>query len=341
MNNSLHQKALLCVRNYKKSESELVSVLSEIDRGKSYLTSGANSLFSYCVSQLGLGESETCRLIQVSRKSIEIPALKYALDTGVLTVSKAARITSVITQETQEDWIHKAATLTHREIEKEIVRVSPHVLKSERLIAKTPEISELRLNISKSLEQKLNRAREVFRTASLEETLEKITDMALKHKDPLEKAKRRLRHKDAIEKGKRQLPDKDAIENEKRQLAQKDAIEMPERQLTHRPRGWCISTPLRNSQRRAGNSSRYIQASLKHQVTLRDKSRCQYKNCSSAFFTEIHHIKPISLGGNHELSNLITLCSPHHAMLHHFQKSRVKYWKDVPGITKNVPSKIN
>ncbi len=67
-------------------------------------------------------------------------------------------------------------------------------------------------------------------------------------------------------------------------------------------------------------TSRYIKAALKHQVNLRDKGKCQYKGCGSSYFTEIHHIKPISQGGKHELSNLPTRCSTHHAMKHGFHR---------------------
>lgn len=68
-----------------------------------------------------------------------------------------------------------------------------------------------------------------------------------------------------------------------------------------------------------------IPAAIKHIVNLRDHGQCQELNsdgikCLSTLFTEIHHIQYHSNGGNHEPSNLITLCSGHHKA-HHFLNS--------------------
>jgi hypothetical protein len=64
-----------------------------------------------------------------------------------------------------------------------------------------------------------------------------------------------------------------------------------------------------------------IPANLKHQIQLRDKGQCTYINthgrrCLSRRFLEIHHIKPVSQGGNHQLKNLTLLCSGHHKVVH-------------------------
>ncbi len=142
----------------------------------------------------------------------------------------------------------------------------PEALLREKITPKTEAKSELRVNISHELEEKLRRAREVFRTTSFEETLEKVLDLALKHKDPVEKAKRAK----------------------------------------------VSSTCKVQTQRK----TRYIPAPIKHQVNLRDEGMCQEKGCGSKVFTEIHHIKPLSEGGKHELSNLTTLCSVHHNRKH-------------------------
>jgi 5-methylcytosine-specific restriction endonuclease McrA len=67
--------------------------------------------------------------------------------------------------------------------------------------------------------------------------------------------------------------------------------------------------------------SRSIPAAILHQVNLRDQRQCCFvypsgKKCASTRWVEIHHIKPYSHGGEHDLGNLITLCSAHHKYLH-------------------------
>ena len=64
-----------------------------------------------------------------------------------------------------------------------------------------------------------------------------------------------------------------------------------------------------------------IPASLKHQVSLRDQGQCQEPGCRKSRWTDIHHIRPVCLGGQNELNNLITLCSGHHRLLHFKQTS--------------------
>ena len=66
-------------------------------------------------------------------------------------------------------------------------------------------------------------------------------------------------------------------------------------------------------------------AKVFHQVQLRDQGRCCYTNekgqrCSSKRFLEVHHLKPVSQGGNNDLINLMLLCSGHHKALHRREK---------------------
>ena len=41
-----------------------------------------------------------------------------------------------------------------------------------------------------------------------------------------------------------------------------------------------------------------------------------FKNGEIVPVEEIHHIKPLSEGGTHDTSNLISLCKHHHSMIH-------------------------
>jgi hypothetical protein len=54
----------------------------------------------------------------------------------------------------------------------------------------------------------------------------------------------------------------------------------------------------------------------RRQVFARDHHRCTVPGCSFSRNLDIHHIEFQEHGGGHELSNLTTLCSGHHQLMH-------------------------
>src|SRR5690606_39031034 len=70
------------------------------------------------------------------------------------------------------------------------------------------------------------------------------------------------------------------------------------------------------------SSRKAIPNYIKHQVTLRDRGQCKYVDadtkvkCKQTRFLELHHRKPVSMGGEDNASNLVTLCAEHHRHLH-------------------------
>ena len=277
MNLALHHKAVFCVKNCRTSEKEMILVLEEIDKDKTYLAFGKPSLWRYCVETLGLTESETYRFIQVTRTSSKIPEFKQAIQNGELSVGKASRITSVITPENHNTWIPIALTSTHREIEREIRHENPKPIPKERIKFLTPTRCELRLSISVELEQKLKEAFDSSKYKTMEETLEAMTDFFLKHKNKVQKAER---------------------------------VKTKEDKKENFPRKTTLHVQSRKKITRA------IPKAIEHRVHLRDRGRCQFKGCKETKFTQIHHIKLFSQGGGHTLDNLTTLCSAHHQMMH-------------------------
>jgi len=60
--------------------------------------------------------------------------------------------------------------------------------------------------------------------------------------------------------------------------------------------------------------------SARAQALQRDQRRCQYCRKTEAYDSsldlQVHHIKPVSEGGTHDLENLVTLCNKCHWRLH-------------------------
>ena len=51
-------------------------------------------------------------------------------------------------------------------------------------------------------------------------------------------------------------------------------------------------------------------------VRAREKHRCAVPGCRNHRFLDLHHLRPQAAGGSHDASNVLTLCSAHHALFH-------------------------
>lgn len=272
----IHQHAVRCSRQYKRSEYELVLALQSVDAKRVYRKMGYASLFYYAVKALKLPEGSAYAFINVARKSIQMPKITKALEVGDITVSQAKRVLSVIQPATQDVWIEKAKSLTQRRLEQEVAKESPHVAVPERIRPVCEDRSRLECGISEVLERKLQRAREILsqkrrRVCSLEEVIEAMADGFLEEHDPIERAKR------SAVNGTEKLP---VV------TVGKGISSATRHQVILRDYGACA----------------YREASG--------------DRCGSRYFLDIHHILPTSRGGTNALENLTLLCKGHHRATH-------------------------
>ena len=189
---TLHERAVALVKTYLRAETELLSVLQEIDLCKGFRDLGFKSLYDY-VRSLGLSENVAYNFITISRKSVQVPALKERIQDQEISLSNAKVIVSILTPENQDKWLQAAAQLPKRELEKVVAKEFPEksVKESTRYVAE--ERVELKLGISEALLKKLKRIQDLESkksAASLEQALEAMADSYLQKNDPLEKAKR-------------------------------------------------------------------------------------------------------------------------------------------------------
>ncbi len=182
-------------KTYKQSEAELLSVLISLQRSSGFSRLNYPNLFIYCTKGLRLSEAQACYFSKVVRRADDVPELIEAVQAGVISLSQARRVASVITSESASQWIQKAATLPQRELERAVTVANPKAFVREKIKPIAPERSELRVGISVELERKLQRVREVLSHAkqsnvTLEMALEEMASLFLERKDPVEKAKR-------------------------------------------------------------------------------------------------------------------------------------------------------
>ena len=62
--------------------------------------------------------------------------------------------------------------------------------------------------------------------------------------------------------------------------------------------------------------TRTVSSRVRKQVLARDRHRCTVPGCRASANVDVHHIVRRADGGGHDASNLRTLCSGHHALLH-------------------------
>jgi hypothetical protein len=324
----LNEKAKSIAKQYKKCEQELIAIIIKIDQCKLFYSLGYNSLFKYVVDELNLSESIAYNFINVARKSHQVPELKRAVCSGDVSVSKARKVVPVINRANQSHWLRIVKTQSQKQIERQVALANPKVAIPEKMTYQSPQMIvqekvslktstprvHLSLGISEKLMIQLRRAQDLEcqkarQNATLEETLEKVLEIYLNRMDPARKAVRqKLRGKLPIENCRKPqlVSDRSMI----------DPVVLVDKSLDEsKQKNKNALEAKRDKKRRA------LPAQIKHQVQLRDGSRCTFVNpkghrCSSRRFLEIHHILPLSKGGTDDLSNLTTFCSGHHKAIH-------------------------
>lgn len=186
----LHFEALKRVRNYRKSEGSLIEILEKIEEEKVFSKLGYGSLWAYVTTGLKLCEAEASRFIGVMRKSKYIPELKVAIQSNELSISKAARVISVIKPETASSWIETAKKEPFREIEKKVAAINPKAILKEKTKCIAPDVVELKASLSSDGEMKFKRAQDLLskskgHSLSIGESIEGMARFYLEKCDPL------------------------------------------------------------------------------------------------------------------------------------------------------------
>ncbi len=281
----LHLKALEAVKYFQKAEASLLKIIQEVDQSKTFLEMGYANLFIYLTEALKLSEAQAYAYSSVSRKSREVPALQIAVENG-LSLYKAQRIVSVLTQENQDEWISKANELPKAQLEKAVAEVSPAPPKRDRFRAISQTHTRINAEISEEVSEMLKRAMTLVsnqkkKNASVEECLKEVLELYLSKKDPLKRAER-------------------AVENQGGTVSVALGL------------GLCPGKVVR----------RAVPSGIKNQIIVRDQMRCSFigingKVCGSDRHLQTHHLKPWRIGGDHSVENLQTLCGAHHGYRHH------------------------
>ena len=285
---ALHDKNLTLAKTILLSEGELLSSLMEMQRRKLFAELGCTGIFDYCLRHLKFCESQASYYKRIAEVSHKVPELMAAVVQGELSISKARRITSVITPANHQQWIQNAKTMKQKDLEKAVSIVNPQAHPVERIRPVARNVSELRVAIDDETDHNLEILKDLLsqklkRPATLADVIAwTVKEMCEKH-DPQKRAER----------------------SQKR-------ISIGKQFKTARPA----------AEPKAGRLP--IPAKVKHEVVLRDGQSCSYRSsegliCGTKRWNDLHHVVPVSQGGRNEAHNLKFLCSAHHRLIH--------YWK--------------
>jgi len=297
---SLHEKALVLSREHRWVESQLVSLLMDIDRLQLYRLLGCASLFTYVVSMLGFSEGAAYQLITVTRKAKDIAPLKTALEEQRLTVAKASRIVSVLSVDNASELIEFASRHTSRETDLEVARRAGRDGNERRSSLKIPVRVLAKLKHVQSL---------MGQAGSFEAMLEKLADYYIEREDPVKKAERALAKKAAAaESGSASSERSEQTESVRSESDCSELVRAKSR------------VPSRNS---AHPKRKPLTARELHTVNARDGRRCTFidasgNRCPNERWLHVHHLQSVARGGTNNPANLITLCSRHHQLVHQF-----------------------
>ena len=109
----------------KETTAELLAHIAEFDERKLYLPAAYESMFAYCVGELGLSEDAAKKRIQVARASKTCPGVLDALADGRVHLSGLRLLAPHLTPENAEELLAAATHQSRTEIEQELANRFP------------------------------------------------------------------------------------------------------------------------------------------------------------------------------------------------------------------------
>jgi hypothetical protein len=296
----------------------LIAHLAEVEGRKLYLAAGFDSMFAYCIGALRLSEHEALNRIEAARAARRIPRLLDMLAEGSLNLTTLRLLAPRLTEQNREKLLAEAGGKRKSEVQELLARHSPRPdvresirkLPAPTITANAVEpaaVSQPGVLASVSMPT----APEPVPPPPVHRPRPAVTPLAPDRyqitftgsgetRDMLELAKDMLRHA---------VPNADTAEVMNRAL--RALLE----DLARKKFG-ATKRPASRGETRSAEGSRYLAASLKRAVWIRDRGRCGFMaasglRCSARGFLEFHHVVPYAKGGKGTVENIALRCRPH------------------------------
>jgi hypothetical protein len=295
------------LRARERAEKLICIYLRQIKRRRLYTHFGFENIYDYALERFGFCFSKTRALLFLGKRLGQLPTLTEALAKGRIGWTKAAKVASVATSETDAEWTEKAIASSFRDLEREVRDgVSP---------------SGGRISIWLSAEQAAiwQQALEICRRVSGEEidsglALEYIAgEFLATYAAPTqelacdESPDAELENAENTGDGADSRPSPSSTGLGEEAIAEID------------PK---VETRLCPDNEDLPSIEAKCYATIHREVLDRDGFRCQYPGCSVRYALHVHHLELRSHFGRrtraqmNDPSNLVVLCAIHHRMLH-------------------------
>lgn len=267
--------------------ADLIEHLGEVDRREIVIDAGHPSLFDYCVKVLRYSEAAAFLRIRAARAAAKFPRILEDLRSGTIHLDAIMRLYPHLSEENSDALLTQASGASKREVQALVAWLGGETA-PERDVVRWHPPSKTEATVAAPEEASpmvIPPARIRLSFTADDEFLRKV-----------ERLRGLRRHK--FPEGRLEDLLNESVEQHLSRL---------EPRITKR----AAKKPP---------SGRRIPAAVKAAVWERDEARCTYiaqdgRRCESREFLEFDHIRPWSMGGRSELSNVRLLCRPHNQRL--------------------------
>ena len=286
---------------------QVLKHLSEINRRKLFLKYGFQSLYEYAKLELGCSESAAYRRIHSMRLLDEVPEVEEKIQSGAINLSTATRLQRFFSHQAQKQ---PSLSLSEKPRTRFLSKESKLKLIEEMENKSGQQVDKVLWEINP--ETKAYQEHKVKPLCGGRTKIELI--LTKEEQKVLEKAQSLLSHS---------VPSfsaKDLVlylckKEIKRKLGSTQGRKPSQPKLKKQG----TDTPRTNkpSSAKVRWTTRYIPKKTRRLVWCRDQGCCSYvdpkhqRKCGSRYQVQIDHIRPFSIDGGHEPSNLRLLCGVH------------------------------
>ena len=313
-----HEKLVILLEKIRKYEHSALLVFAEIMKQKLYQDLGYSSMLNYAKEALGMSRTTAFYYISITKKLEALPKTKTAVEKGEIEWTKVREVTKVATADTEGQWLAVAKKSSRRDFAiktKQARQISKDESKQQPALIPVAPLPKAESKVSTSLSfsteqmERFNVLIEKMRKQGETGTREELLIKALT--DSTSEKSTRVDSASATQIVIRHCPECGKAETGAGEISQNDL-----------EKAYCDAQVLENGRNRST-----IRPSVRREVMSRDNHSCQGQGCNSKRYLEVHHKMPRAAGGSNHASNLVTLCSACHKLVHSHNNNKFRYNK--------------
>jgi hypothetical protein len=301
----IHQRLLSTLSELDRVEKHAVLLFAEILARRLYRKLGYSSMRQYAREGLHFSDAKFFQFQRLAESFKTLPKVKRAVASGELSWTKARVLARAATPETENAWLNEAKKNSRRQLE---AKVKAARASASRLPA--PDLFEESTAPAVRVEQTMSLKLSPDQLAQFEILMEALRKQGLKgsREELLLQALAMASEADCTR-----------VQSAPKQIVLyrcedcgKTSVRTSRGLLEAEAPADCDAQVLGQD----GVNRSTIPPAKRKRVLARDHHRCQSPGCGNTYFLEVHHIKPRAKGGDNNESNLTTLCSVCHRLLH-------------------------